>query len=99
MLFRENCSQKSPRFAPQSTVAWGTLAIDDFGTGYSSFGYLRPFQVSKLKIDRLFTRGVDVNPHDATITTAVIRMAKSLNVKVVGRRRRKRSANVIFAGA
>ncbi len=60
-----------------------TLAIDDFGTGYSSFSYLRQYRVSKLKIDGSFIRDVAVKADDAAITTAIISMAKSLNLRVI----------------
>jgi EAL domain-containing protein (putative c-di-GMP-specific phosphodiesterase class I) len=60
-----------------------TLAIDDFGTGYCNFIYLRQFRISKLKIDRSFIRDVVVNPDYVAITTAIISMAKSLNIKVI----------------
>jgi diguanylate cyclase (GGDEF)-like protein/PAS domain S-box-containing protein len=59
------------------------LTIDDFGTGYSSLGYLRQFKVNRLKIDRSFVREVSVNADDAAITTAIINMAKALNVDVL----------------
>jgi len=59
------------------------LAIDDFGTGYSSLSYLRHFQVNRLKIDRSFVRDVAVNRDGAAITTAIIEMAKALNLEVL----------------
>ncbi len=60
-----------------------TLAIDDFGTGYSSLSYLKQFRVRKLKIDGSFIRGLGTDRDDEAITTAVVRMAKSLNMRVV----------------
>lgn len=59
------------------------LAIDDFGTGYSSFGYLRQFKVNRLKIARSFIQDVSIDPDDAAITTAIINMAKALNLAVL----------------
>ena len=59
------------------------LAIDGFGTGYSSFSYLRHFAVDKLKIDKSFVRDVVADCGDAAITSAIISMAKSMNLKVI----------------
>ena len=60
-----------------------SLSIDDFGIGYSSLGYLKRFQVSTLKIDQSFVRGLPQSSENAAIVVAVIQMAQALNIKVV----------------
>ncbi|NQV20103.1 MAG: EAL domain-containing protein [Rhodospirillales bacterium] len=60
------------------------LSIDDFGTGPSSINYLKRFPFDVLKIDRTFVRGLVNNPEDQAVATAIIAMAHSLNIIVVG---------------
>ena len=59
------------------------LSIDDFGTGYSSLSYLKHFPLDTLKIDRSFVRDLSTDPDDALITSAILAMGRSLEMKIV----------------
>lgn len=59
------------------------LSLDDFGTGYASFGYLKYFPFDKVKIDKTFIQGIDVNSSDDAIVEAIINMAHKMNIEVL----------------
>ncbi|HEY0028597.1 MAG TPA: EAL domain-containing protein [Allosphingosinicella sp.] len=59
------------------------IALDDFGTGYASLSHLNHFPVDVIKIDRSFIRNIEANAHDAAIVRAVIKLGRSLGIKIV----------------
>lgn len=59
------------------------LSIDDFGTGYSSLSYLNRLPVHSLKIDRTFTRDIDVHYQNSEIVRSVVTLAHGLGMNIV----------------
>jgi len=59
------------------------ISMDDFGTGYSSLTYLRRFPINTLKVDRSFVQDLEADSNNASIVTATIQMAHSLNIDIV----------------
>lgn len=59
-----------------------SIAIDDFGTGFSSLSNLARLPVDTLKVDRSFINKLSSNKDDTGITSAVIALAKHLNMTV-----------------
>ncbi|PKU22547.1 EAL domain-containing protein [Telmatospirillum siberiense] len=60
------------------------LALDDFGSGYASIMYLKRFPFNALKIDKAFIADAPDNPDGGALVSAIIGMAQSLGLEIVG---------------
>ena len=60
-----------------------SISLDDFGTGYSSLNYLREFSIDYIKIDKSFVSNIHTNSKNASIVTAIISMAHSMDIRVI----------------
>jgi EAL domain-containing protein (putative c-di-GMP-specific phosphodiesterase class I) len=81
-LLMENMEQNIEKLQ-KFTELGVDIVIDDFGTGYSSLSYLAKLPVSALKIDRSFIFDLETNSKNMSIVTAIISLARSLNLKVI----------------
>ena len=59
------------------------IAIDDFGTGFSSLSHLKRFPIDTLKIDKTFVSDILHDREDAAIVSAIIAMARALDMEVI----------------
>ena len=60
-----------------------TISIDDFGTGVSTLSFLKEFPVDVLKLDPALIRNLPRDHEDSAIVSAIIKLARDLNIKVV----------------
>ncbi len=58
------------------------LTIDDFGTGFSSLADLKNFPINSLKVDHSFVKDILGNKQDIAIASAIINLARDLNLQV-----------------
>lgn len=60
-----------------------SISIDDFGAGLSTLSFLKEFPVDVLKLDPALIRNLPRDHEDTAIVSAIIKLAKDLNIKVV----------------
>ncbi len=59
------------------------IAIDDFGTGYSSLSYLKRIPADKVKIDKSFVDGINLEVDDTAIVHTILALADLLDKAVI----------------
>ena len=83
----ENIAMRDPEFSQQRIAELHRLgvkvAIDNFGIGYANLLHLKHLEASELKIDRAFINSLRADSEDATVVSAMLTLAQSLNLRMV----------------
>ena len=59
------------------------ILMDDFGSGYSSLNMLKDIHIDILKLDMEFLRSTDQTGRGGNILSAMVQMARSLNLHTI----------------
>lgn len=83
----EAIAMRDPAFSQQRIrelqQAGVSIAIDNFGIGYANLLHLKDLDASELKIDRSFINCLRPGSEDATVVSAMLTLAQSLNLRMV----------------
>lgn len=59
------------------------FSLDDFGSGFASYAYLHTLPFDTLKIDGIFVRDMDREPHHYAMVKAIVDMAEPLKKEII----------------
>lgn len=59
------------------------LDLDDFGTGYASLDAIRQFGIHRIKIDRSFVMGCDIDAGQQRMILAILALAERLDISAL----------------
>lgn len=60
-----------------------SIHLDDFGTGYSSMLYLKDLPVDTLKIDKEFTKSIEIDKFSLAMVKKICSMGTDLNLDII----------------
>lgn len=72
------------RFIQKFREKGARIHLDDFGTGQSSLSQLTRLPLDAIKLDQSFVASVDVDPKAAGMVKAMVALARSQGLKVIG---------------
>ncbi|WP_144964318.1 bifunctional diguanylate cyclase/phosphodiesterase [Pseudomonas sp. DE0010] len=59
------------------------ISLDDFGTGYSSLSQIHALSLTKLKVDRTFVTGIQLNPASLKIVKSLIALCQDMQLECI----------------
>ncbi len=77
-------AERADRLLAQIKALGAQIIVDDFGIGHSSLGCLQRFPIDAVKIDRSLVAQLPGSADAVGLTRAVIAMAHSLGLQVIG---------------